>query len=149
MLKSRLMPVDNDNSYENDVGRNTGNQEAGNEADIADKVFENTLVFTFHHGIIDGQSIMRFYHDVCEELSLCSTVNADADAEADTALPPIVPRPLLPALHEVMPAEYFYINPVFKFLLYAFYKIMFLLKVRVTQEKKKPCAFLKVSNYIL
>ena len=111
-------------------------------------VFKNVLVFSFHHAMVDGQSIMRFYDHLLDELCLCSAAASSfneafssaaafsfkepssyttASSSNESLLPEVVSLPMAPSDVDALPPSYYYFNPIKKFLAFCFMRILFLL----------------------
>ena len=104
------------------------------------RVFSNVLIFTFHHAIIDGQSIMRFYDQLLDQLCLCSQTE-------DEYLPKVTPLSMLPSSIDTFPSNYFHIPSLKLFLMYLRVKLQILLYGRiVTPKSPPPCDFLNLTG---
>ena len=104
------------------------------------RIFSNILIFTFHHSIIDGQSIMRFYDQLLDQLHLCSQT-------LDEHLPTVEPLPMLPSPVDMLPSSYFHIPALKLFLIYLRIKLQILIHGQIVALKSPPpCAFLKLTG---
>ena len=97
-------------------------------------VFKNVFIFAFHHGIVDGLSIMKFYKNLRDELSNCA---------GDAVLPKVTSLPLLPSLLDAVPAKLSQIALWRKILLYLKIKFhtLFHRNGMLPTPPAAPCAF--------
>ena len=122
------------------------------KADGVDKrVFKNVLIFSFHHGIIDGLGIMRFYDQLMDELcAISATQTADGSGVDDIDdyaidLPTIVSMPMPPSAPEALPSRFYRFHSFRRFLLYFFTKLWLLLsfsdRLPMLPHVRASCAF--------